>query len=157
SFDNIQLDLGSFLSDFLGPIVGVINDVLTPIKPILDVLDERLPVLSDLEPTRALLDKNNDGDVTLIEMAALLGSGFETAATFIDAVTALADIADFISSNVSVGDSVLIDFGSFDLGGFDPRGAADLSAVNPRITQAAQDFATQVSSRGQQAQKDVVA
>jgi hypothetical protein len=44
---NINLDLGSFISDFLGPIAEKINDIIKPFDPILDALATRIPVLSD--------------------------------------------------------------------------------------------------------------
>src|SRR5262249_14317796 len=48
SFTNIYLDLGTFISDFLGPILTQIRKVTDPLQPIIDVVTARLPVLSDL-------------------------------------------------------------------------------------------------------------
>src|SRR6185503_4890502 len=36
-FDNIYLDVGSFISDFLAPIIEKIQDVTKPIQPIIDL------------------------------------------------------------------------------------------------------------------------
>src|SRR5262249_55423648 len=44
----IYLDLGSFISDFLGPILDKIQDVTEPLQPILDLVTARIPILSDL-------------------------------------------------------------------------------------------------------------
>ena len=47
-FTGVQMNLGSFLTDFLGPIVEKVNETLDPIRPVLDVLTEPIPVISDL-------------------------------------------------------------------------------------------------------------
>ena len=62
---NIKLDLGSFISDFLGPIADKINDIIKPFDPILDALKTRIPVLSDfMGRDYAVLDLAADfGDV----------------------------------------------------------------------------------------------
>ncbi len=136
AFDNVRLDLGSFLSDVVGPIVNTIDSVAGPIRPVLDVLNTRLPVLSDLGPTRSLLDRNDDGAVTLLEMAALLGDGADSAATFISALSNVLDVADILDGLSNNGDAVLLDFGSFDLGSLDVRGLTDLTAASPNVTRA---------------------
>ncbi|MCW5625853.1 MAG: LEPR-XLL domain-containing protein, partial [Burkholderiales bacterium] len=46
SFDNVRLNFGEFLDNFLGPIVDNIADVFDPLKPILDAITEPLPVIS---------------------------------------------------------------------------------------------------------------
>src|SRR5439155_21724840 len=45
-FRNVTLDLGSFMSKFLAPVLRTINDVLEPIRPILNALRTRVPLLS---------------------------------------------------------------------------------------------------------------
>ena len=62
-FRNIGLDLGSFLSDFVAPIVDQVNDFTKPVQPIIDVLTAPIPVISDLagEP------------ITLIDIADAFG------------------------------------------------------------------------------------
>ena len=127
---------GSFLSDVVGPIVNTIDSVVGPIRPVLDVLNTRLPVLSDLGPTRSLLDRNDDGAVTLLEMAALLGDGADSAATFISALSNVLDVADILDGLSNNGDTVLLDFGSFDLGSLDVRGLTDLTGASPNVTRA---------------------
>src|SRR5207249_6952576 len=67
AFNSIRLDLGKFLSDFLNPIVSQVQKIVAPIKPVLDILTAPLPVLSDLAPTRALLDQDGDQKVSRSE------------------------------------------------------------------------------------------
>ena len=47
-FSHLHLDLGKFLSDFLGEILREIKRVTGPLKPVIDTLQAPLPVLSDL-------------------------------------------------------------------------------------------------------------
>ncbi len=56
SFRNVRLDLGSFISDFVTPVLSKVQDITGPIQPIIDVLTAPLPVLSDLGPPVTLLD-----------------------------------------------------------------------------------------------------
>lgn len=56
SLGNIQLDIGSFLGDTIGPFIDDLYDVLEPIDPILDILTDPIPVLSDLLGPTSLLD-----------------------------------------------------------------------------------------------------
>jgi hypothetical protein len=48
AFRDVGLDLGTFISDFLGPIIGQVQDVTEPIQPLIDVLTAPIPVISDL-------------------------------------------------------------------------------------------------------------
>ena len=154
-FSNVRLDLGSFLTDFIQPIVEPIADVLAPLKPVLDILDARLPVLSDLGPTRNFMDKNRDGKVTLVEMAAVLGGeGFESAQTFIDAAQNILEIIELLeglAGNAAAAKAnSFINFGSFDLGNTDVRGMTDLQGVVPSILQEGDEV------RGTDDQNDIL-
>src|SRR5207248_852036 len=48
-FHDIRLNLGTFLSKFITPFVTAIDNVLQPIKPIVDFLEKPLPVISQFE------------------------------------------------------------------------------------------------------------
>ena len=56
TFDNVTLDVGSFFKDLAKPVFGQLNDVLEPIRPLINVVDGRLPVLDDLG--KSFLDQN---------------------------------------------------------------------------------------------------
>lgn len=47
-YQDIRLDLGTFFSGFVDPLVDVIQLALSPYKPIVDFLTDDIPVLSDL-------------------------------------------------------------------------------------------------------------
>ncbi|MCY2928621.1 MAG: calcium-binding protein [Planctomycetota bacterium] len=125
-FNNIQLDLGSFFSDFAAPIVGKIKSVLDPLQPVFDVLNVRMPVLSDIGFLRGLFDENSDGKVTLLETVDTLNPSPET--KLLEAVNS---VNDFIS-RIPSSSSVILDLGSFNLqdNGYDARGGAPLSGVS---------------------------
>ncbi len=79
---NLRLDVGSFVSDVLGPIVHKVKEVTDPIQPIIDIITTPIPVISDLAGS----------PVTLIDLAASFGH--------VDPgmIYALADIISFVNS-----------------------------------------------------------
>src|SRR5205085_9406200 len=60
AFNNVQLHLGTFISGFVAPILRKVKEYLDPVKPIVDALQTRLPVISDLAGK----------DTTLVDLAA---------------------------------------------------------------------------------------
>jgi Ca2+-binding RTX toxin-like protein len=75
AFNDVRLDPGSFLRQFLYPIVKEIQNVTSPLKPVIDTIQAPLPVLSDLSqlvggPPITLLElmkAATDADLTLVE------------------------------------------------------------------------------------------
>src|SRR5262249_57323504 len=55
-FENVGLDLGSYFSNFIKPIVQKIQEYTAPIKPFLDFLTTPIPIISDLAGPTTLLD-----------------------------------------------------------------------------------------------------
>ncbi len=117
SFDNVRLNFGEFLSNFLGPVVDNITGIFDPLKPIIDAVTEPLPVISDVAGR----------DYTLLDLAADFGFIPQSTADFVEAVGDILDLADIISS--TGGDGVFIDFGSFNLNGIDLRNEASSSQL----------------------------
>ncbi len=72
AFENVELDLGTFFSDFARPILKVIQDILKPVMPVIDFLYARIPVLSDIPPLVDLMDGDEDGAVSLRDIMAML-------------------------------------------------------------------------------------
>ncbi len=105
---NGRLDLGSFISGVLGPLVDRVKTVTGPLEPIIKILTSRVPVISDLMKKK----------VTPIDLAGLFGEGFQTAGIFLSAV---ADVIDFANAFDTVGSNVYIDLGSLNLSSFDLR------------------------------------
>ncbi|MCI0776534.1 MAG: hypothetical protein J4N95_00005 [Chloroflexi bacterium] len=61
-FNNIELDPGSFLNEFLAPIAKEIQRVSKPLQPVVDTLQEPLPVLTELS------NLVGGGDITLLSI-----------------------------------------------------------------------------------------
>ncbi|MCT7970157.1 proprotein convertase P-domain-containing protein [Laspinema sp. D1] len=100
AFNNVGLDLGSFISDFLGPIVGKIQNITEPIEPIINVLRNPLPVISDLAGQ----------NITLIDLAEAFGYGGQ-----FGMIEDIANIVALINDLPANPDSVIIPFGSWNL------------------------------------------
>jgi hypothetical protein len=67
-FRNVSLDLGSFLSSVMRPIVDTVETAITPIQPVLSLLNWKLPGLSDLSESVGL------GEVSLLTLAKVAKS-----------------------------------------------------------------------------------
>jgi len=77
SYDNFYLDLGSFISDYLGAVVPYLSPITDGVQPIISALEAQTPVLSDII----------GGDTSIIGLANRMGladTGFITALSAID-------------------------------------------------------------------------
>ena len=120
SFGDVSLNLGQFINNVLGPILGTIQSVTSPIKPVIDALTQSLPVLSDISHFIG------GGDISLMSITSIAASYaglgplaglFSTIATFIQ---------EFNGFDPNAG---TIDLGDFSLDGFNVQNAA--TAGNP--------------------------
>src|SRR5206468_10328542 len=68
AFNNVRMGLGSFLSDIMGPVVRVVQTLTVPLQPVISVLNEPIPGLSDL--SKAV----GSGDVSLLTLAKVASS-----------------------------------------------------------------------------------
>ncbi len=152
-FENIQLDLGSFLTDFAQPIVSTINDIIDPFRPVIDFLRTDTEFLTELgEDIAEPFDENGDGEVSVLELAlalAELGGATTTInvqETF-DAIVEISDLAEALDMSVAEGNNILIDIGSYDLPNFDPTNInVDLREIQARVTNQVQDLTTQLDN-----------
>jgi Ca2+-binding RTX toxin-like protein len=114
SYDNVSFELGSFLSNFVGPIIQDIQIFTQPLAPLLAVLNFPLPGLTDLSH---LIGK---GNVTLLAIAkeaaevGAFGPGIDEA---VELAATLLKITDDINQiEVAVGGKdVSVPLGSFSL------------------------------------------
>jgi len=120
-FSNVGVDLGSFLTGFAGNVLQRVQDVLRPIRPFVDVLTQRLPVLSDIGAARDLFDDDGNNEVNLLEVAQVI-LGDSVNFDFIRAAENLIDILDFIDG-LSVGETLIVSLGGFSIDGDELRDA----------------------------------
>ncbi len=120
-YGDITLSVGAFIANFLGPIINQIKQVLAPIGPFLNLLNTRLPAISDV------LHR----DYTLLDLAHFLLPGVDY--SFLDDVAAVYNFANSLPD----GGNLTWDLGSFSLPSFDVR--QDLATTVADIVRT-QDF-----------------
>jgi len=101
AFTDVQLNLGEFLTDFLGPMIEKIQSVIEPVQPLIDALTAPLPLISDL----------SGQDVSLADLAGFFG--YSEIESFIEAVDQIADFSSTISA--LSGEELFIDLGGFSI------------------------------------------
>lgn len=119
-FETVTLDLGTFMEEFIGPLVRQINDFLDPIRPIIEVLDASIKILEEMPGLGKLLDRTGDGRVNLLDVMKIALPSVDLAPfeTLVRVANDVSDWAAFLESrgfaegNLILGD---IDLGSFDL------------------------------------------
>ncbi|MEO8289743.1 MAG: CARDB domain-containing protein [Gaiellaceae bacterium] len=104
SFDNVTIDLGSFVDEFLGPIVVEIQRYLKPIQPVIDLVSAPIPGIAQLAK---LIGATPPTMIDLFEAA----SGADL--TFVKRVLALITFINSIPAGSSLGPIPLGDFDLF--------------------------------------------
>ncbi|TCK07577.1 LEPR-XLL domain-containing protein [Marinobacterium mangrovicola] len=119
-FYDIQLDLGEYVSEVLGPIVDEVAKFTGPIQPIIDVFTTPLPPLAQLGL-----------ELTLLDLAATFGdfdpSLIETIAEVITLINEIAAISDDTSLLLPIADQFVVYNNGFDV----------LFSLTPLLTSAA--------------------
>jgi len=114
-FRDVSLDVGSFLSDVVGPIVKEVQKITAPIQPLIDILTTPLPVISDLGPP-----------VTLLDLAGAFGT--------IDPrmIYSIADVISLINRipDPDAAGALLINFGDFTIVGGTASLTTDITNPN---------------------------
>lgn len=142
-FHNLQLDLGSFISQFLSPILEQIKVVIEPAKPIIDLLTTPLPIFSDL----------NGGPLTLLKLGQNAGLIAPSTVEFIEAVDVIFDLVDSFSLSSTSG--LLLNLGNLDMllgafGKIEASGTLSEADIDPTTTTNADagNFLTQLKEIG---------
>ncbi|MEG3906154.1 calcium-binding protein, partial [Microcoleus sp. B4-C5] len=140
AFNNMQLDLGTFVNNFAKPIIGKISDVIKPFRPVINFLNADTKLLSTLG-LAGEFDKNGDGIVSVLELAAKI-SGRDIDTRFLDAVAKVDKVVDLANQIANSPDK--IDLGSYTLGNVDVvDNSANLQNASPIPTTAVQQTANQ--------------
>ncbi|MBD2357452.1 VCBS repeat-containing protein [Tolypothrix sp. FACHB-123] len=141
---NVQLDFGSFVTKFLKPTFTTVNQVIDPIKPLIRVLNQDTKLFTYLGAT-SQFDKNKDGKVSILEMAAFfiplayqskpiqerekVEKSLQTAIKYADLLGKIAEITELITK-VPENENIKLDFGSFDLTGVKASNPVDSNGVS---------------------------
>ncbi|MBK7677462.1 MAG: hypothetical protein IPJ27_23445 [Candidatus Accumulibacter sp.] len=125
AFNDVRLNLGSFFSSFAGPVLGRLQEVLRPIQPVIDALNSRVPVLSDLLGE----------DLNFFQAAQLFGDPSQV--HFAEFLEAVSGIITLINSIPVIDEDVYISLGSFNLLGTDVRNVVSLEKASPNPTETA--------------------
>ncbi|NJS10584.1 MAG: DUF4347 domain-containing protein [Microcoleus sp. CSU_2_2] len=114
AFNNMQLDLGTFVNNFAKPILGNISDVIKPFRPVIDFLNTDTQLISKIGLTGEF-DRNGDGKVSVLELAAKL-SDRNIDTRFLDAIGKVDRVITLVD-NLATSDR--IDLGSYTLPNID--------------------------------------
>ncbi len=108
TFKDVTIDLGSFLTGFLKPILDEANSLIAPLMPMLNFLTAPLPGISDIV----------GHSVTLLDIASLLGGDSKQVKAIVDAVQEIDDVANLVTAieNLTGSGSIKYDFGTFEFG-----------------------------------------
>ncbi|MBD1194943.1 PA14 domain-containing protein [Vulcanococcus sp. Clear-D1] len=130
-FDNIKLDLGTYITQMLNPIVDGLDQILNPLYPIVDALYADTQIFATIGIENAF-DVDNDGHVTAIDLAQWFADlystfdpvrGTELKATidatveFLDVVKGVMDLIRDLETMSEEG-NFYIDYGSYELEAF---------------------------------------
>ncbi len=96
-FDNIQLDLGSFISEFLDPVLSEVQKYTKPLQPIIDTLQAPIPGVSQLA------ELVGADPITLLDlMEAISGSDLTLIRRLLDVITFANSIPTVSPGNASL-------------------------------------------------------
>ena len=135
AFNNVQLDLGSFFSEFLSPVLTEIQTVTMPLEPVIDILTQRLPVISDIMGE----------DFDLIDVGLWILDLTNTGTIKREFIDAFIAIIELVNTTVPNDTGIMIDLGSFDLSNGNLMQAGGLDGVDPNVTMTAPDAETQLA------------
>ena len=106
-FRDVGLDLGSYLTEVIGPVLEEVQKITEPLQPLIDFLTTPFPVLDDLGLS-----------ITPLDLAKLSGRVNP------DLIQAVVDIVSFVNTigDLSDTDSLILEFGDFTI--FEDNNAA---------------------------------
>ncbi|MBX7165520.1 MAG: hypothetical protein K1X74_04140 [Pirellulales bacterium] len=142
NFNSVAVDLGSFLGNYLAPILKATDEVLRPIKPIVQALNADTKLLGYLGLAGQFESDGKPG-ISLLEIAKKLNTGgaanaerIDKAIKFAEQLTKLTRAIDLLTSSLT-SESALLTFGDFSLTDFlaasdDPANAASRTRNAPR-------------------------
>ncbi len=113
-FNNITLNMGTFFTNFLNPVLTKVQQALAPIQPVITMLNQPAPVFNDLH----VGDLNGDGTTTLLEaLESFLTIASPQTVKFINAVLDINTLVNSLPTNTA---SLALPLGNFEVGGGTP-------------------------------------
>jgi Ca2+-binding RTX toxin-like protein len=123
-FNHVRLEVGAFFANYVSPVVERINQILEPIRPVIDFLTKPLPVVSQIRGK----------DTSLLDLAGEfenLSSGqIVQQQSSIAAFKTLLSVADFAQKIGAATPMTQIDLGSYRFGTIDARSLANASSLD---------------------------
>jgi hypothetical protein len=127
--------MGTFFSQWIDPVISQIQQVTKPLKPVVDVLEHSIPVLSELSELAG-------GQAVTLESLIDSSMNNNSLMTFDNAVK-------FINGfNIQGGGDTTIELGSYDLTGDITKKSNLLSDLGDKITQTFDSVEQQLASAG---------
>ncbi|MCL1467457.1 DUF4347 domain-containing protein [Argonema galeatum] len=148
AFKNMQLDLGSLITNFAKPVITKVNDILKPARPIINALNSDIKPLSQFSPIKNFFDQNGDGKVTLLEAGATV-AGKKIDTRFLDGIEYIGKASDLLKDISSQNGNIAIDLGDYaiDFDATDPK--ADTKTAKTTQTKSAASSTDQAKSKSQ--------
>jgi Ca2+-binding RTX toxin-like protein len=134
-FQDVRLELGSFISNIIGEPVRQVAQLLEPVAPLIEILNTEVPGVSQISQIAG------KGPVTVLDLALIQNPDTaETTKKFLAVVETVLEIAELIGENNG---EVAIVFGSF---GFGPL--YDNSGLDPRLPGVAASASSDLEANG---------
>ena len=137
-FDNIKLDLGSYITQMLSPIVDGLDSILNPLYPIVDALYSDTQIFASIGIEKTF-DVDNDGHVTALDLASWFADFYaefdptrgtelklavDSTIEFLDVIKGVMDLIRDLEKMSEEG-AFYIDFGSYELAAFNAGDATE--------------------------------
>jgi len=132
-FVDVKLDIGSFFSGFLGPILGEVQRYTKPLQPVIDTISAPIPGITQLA---ALV---GEPPVTMLDLFKLSGANLTMIERIIDLVSFINQIGDINSASLmhvqgQIRSTLVSGVPPIDLGSFE----VDLSQASKKSLPAGQ-------------------
>jgi hypothetical protein len=145
NFNNITVDLGGFISEVVKPVIDTVDDIITPIKPIIEVLNADTKIFGYIG-LESVFDTDGNPGVSILEIAKTLNQNYsriDKAINFVGIVTKISEIVNLLN-NSSTETGITIDFGSYSLDDFKAASkdeADEAASVKPSNPSGSQNTA----------------
>jgi len=150
SLDDISLDIGSFATDMLSPVLETIGDILNPIRPLVDAFYTDTKIFATLGMEEEM-DQDEDGIVTPLDMLIHYANTFgdekdqrnaQKTKTFLSTLSSVYSIIDEFDSLSGNGESFAIDIGSYEVSiDADPESGESASNAKAQSTESTSTLA----------------